>query len=201
MSGFNKLKKLPQLDMNPMVDMAFLLVSFFMMTTTFKTDAPIELTLPNSHADLKIPEKDIAVITIGKTGRFYFGIDSQFDRQKMLQFVAEHSDIQLNENQIKHFSLQSTFGVPLDQLGAFLELEAEERKAFEQNGIVVDSTKNELKQWILGARLANPQLRFAINADESVAYPYIHQCIETLRELNINRFSLITESPIDASES
>lgn len=201
MPKIKSLKKLPQLDMNPMVDMAFLLVSFFMMTTTFKTDSPAELTLPTSQADLKIPEKNICIITIEKTGQFYFGLDNKYDRRKTLQSVSQRTNIPFDENQLDNFSLLSSFGVSLDQLGTFLDLEGEDRKAFQQTGILVDSTQNELKQWLLAARMANPRLRFAINADEEVAYPHIHECIETLRDLNINRFNLITEAPIDDSDS
>ena len=201
MPRLKKLKKLPQLDMNPMVDMAFLLVSFFMMTTTFKTESPTEVNLPASQAKIKIPEKNICIISIGEEGDFFFGLDNKFDREKVLQIIENQTEYTFDAQQKKNFSLHNSLGVPLDELASFLSLEIEKRKIYQQKGIPIDSANNELKRWIIAARIANPRLRFAINADKAVEYPYIHQCIETLRDLNINRFNLITETIVDDSNS
>jgi len=81
MSKLRCIKKLPKLDMNPKVDMAFLLVSFFMMTTTFKADLPAEIIIPFSKAQLKLPDNDICTITIDAEGRVFIGLDNKFDRK------------------------------------------------------------------------------------------------------------------------
>lgn len=190
--GFRKLRKLPQLDMNPMVDMAFLLVSFFMMTTTFKTDSPVEISLPDSHSEIKIPEKNMATVTVGADGLIYFGIDNKFNRMKMIEVIGKQSDITFSKEQIDLFSLQSSFGVPIDELNDFL-ISKKLGKTYVQSGIPADTSQNELKKWILASRISNPNLRYSIHADESVKYPIIHQCIESFRDLNITRFNLITE--------
>ena len=201
MPDLRKLKKLPKLDMNPMVDMAFLLVSFFMMTTTFKTDTPTEVVIPESHAELKIPDKDICLITIGKEGDLFIGIDNKYDRMQMLDVVNKQNELRLNEDQREQFSLISSFGLPFSGLDAFLNLKKEERKEAEQAGIPLDTADNQFRQWIIAARIANPRLRFAIHADEEVSFPVINQCFETLRDLNITRFNLITDSKLDDPES
>ncbi len=201
MAEIKRLKKLPKLDMNPMVDMAFLLVSFFMMTTTFKTDTPTEIAIPYSLATLKIPDKDICMITIGKTGDVYLGIDNKFDRIQMLEIVEKQNGLQFSEEQKEQFSMISSFGVEFQDLTQFLTYSKEERKGVDQPGIPMDTLQNEFRQWIIAVRSANPRLRFAIHADQEVPFPTINMCFETLRDLNITRFNLITDTEIDDSDS
>lgn len=191
MGQIRKLKKLPQLDMNPMVDMAFLLVSFFMMTTTFKTETPGKIKLPSSHSEIRIPDNDLAVIIVSEEGKVFFGIDNKFKRSNMLDVISKQSDITFSQKQKQVFSLQNSFGTPLAKLPDFLNQIIQGKKGV-PTGIPLDSTNNELKKWILASRISNPKLRFSIHADESVAYPLINQCIESLRDLNITRFNLIT---------
>lgn len=200
MPDFKRLKKLPQLDMNPMVDMAFLLVSFFMMTTTFKTDTPTEVSIPISHADLKLPDMDVCLITIGKEGDLFFGIDNKYDRVKMLDVMAMQNELSFTEKEKEEFSLISSFGLPMSGLSQFLDLDKTDRKSIEQTGIPLDSANNEFRQWVIAARMANPRLRFAIKADKDVSYNTIHDCFETLRDLNITRFNLITDAEVDDSK-
>lgn len=179
--------------MNPMVDMAFLLVCFFMMTTTFKMDSPFELNLPESHSEIKIPEKDICMITVGKGGEVFIGLNNQFDRKEMLEFISQKEGIPFSSEQANLFSRLNSIGSPLEQLDGLLKMKLAHIKAFKQPGIPIDSSKNELKKWIVAARVANPRLRFAIEADEDLDYPTVHKLIESLRDLNITRFNLITD--------
>ena len=97
--------------MNPMVDMAFLLVCFFMMTTTFKSEMPIEISIPFARADLKIPDKNICTISIDKDGRAYLGLDNKYDRKQMLTYVSRQKGLTFSLDQAERFSLLSSFGV------------------------------------------------------------------------------------------
>ena len=105
------------------------------------------------------------------------------------------------EYESENFSMTSSFGMPVTQLQDFLTRPKEERKLFPQDGIPMDTIQNEFRQWVIAARLANPRLRFAVHADKEVPYPLIHQCFETLRDLNITRFNLITDAEIDDPDS
>lgn len=66
-----------KIDMTPMVDVAFLLLTFFMLTTQFRPPAEVEIVLPASHSVFKLPESDIMTITISKDNRLFLGFDSQ----------------------------------------------------------------------------------------------------------------------------
>ncbi|MCI0696267.1 biopolymer transporter ExbD [candidate division KSB1 bacterium] len=72
-----------KLDMTPMVDVAFLLLTFFMLTTQFKPPEDVTVELPSSHSAFKLPESDVMIITISKEGRIYLGLDAQSLRMKL----------------------------------------------------------------------------------------------------------------------
>lgn len=71
------------IDMTPMVDIAFLLLTFFMLTTQFKPPEEVEVILPNSASEIKLPETDVMTISIDSTKRIFLGFDSQKDMVRM----------------------------------------------------------------------------------------------------------------------
>ncbi len=70
-----------RMDMTPMVDVAFLLLTFFMLTTQFKPAEEVQIDLPTSHSEFKLPETDVLMITVSKEGRILMGVDSQILRE------------------------------------------------------------------------------------------------------------------------
>ncbi len=77
MPKFKKARVGIKIDMTPMVDVAFLLLTFFMLTTQFKPVEEVEIVLPSSHSPIKLPESDVAIITVGKGGQIFMGVDQQ----------------------------------------------------------------------------------------------------------------------------
>lgn len=65
------------IDMTPMVDVAFLLLTFFMLTTQFKPAEEVEIILPSSRSEAKLPETDVMTISVDSTKRIFLGFDSQ----------------------------------------------------------------------------------------------------------------------------
>lgn len=72
-----------RIDMTPMVDVAFLLLTFFMLTTQFRPPAEVDVMLPDSHSQIKLPETDVMTVTIDKDGALFLGVDSQYLRRKL----------------------------------------------------------------------------------------------------------------------
>lgn len=66
-----------KLDMTPMVDVGFLLLTFFMLTTQFKPSDVAEIILPSSHSAFKLPDADVMTVTVDKDGSVYLGFDAQ----------------------------------------------------------------------------------------------------------------------------
>jgi len=72
-----------RIDMTPLVDVAFLLLTFFMLTTQFKPQEEVTIVLPSSHSDFKLPESDVMTINIAEDGRIFLGLDSQILRGRL----------------------------------------------------------------------------------------------------------------------
>lgn len=72
-----------KMDMTPMVDVAFLLLTFFMLTTQFKPPESVQIELPSSHSAFKLPETDVMIITVTKDGRIFLGVDQQQLRERL----------------------------------------------------------------------------------------------------------------------
>jgi len=63
-----------KMDMTPFVDIAFLLLIFFMTTTSFKPPEPVQVKLPSSHVEIKVPESNVLVLSIGADGTLVFQV-------------------------------------------------------------------------------------------------------------------------------
>jgi biopolymer transport protein ExbD len=180
------------LDMTAMCDMAFLLLTFFMLTTKFKPQEAIMVDMPSSVSEIKLPEKDVMVISVDKKGDVFFGIDGQNTRMDLIDKMSKQYNIHFSDQEKQEFSLMPSFGVPVSSLKGVLNLSVEERNNLDQPGIPCDSVNNELSNWVKLARQANPQFRFAIKGDREVNYEVMDKVIATLQDQNINKFNLIT---------
>ena len=180
------------IDMTPMVDLAFLLVTFFMLTTKFAPEEPMAVDMPSSVSEIKLPDTDILTISISKEGSVFFNMDGKYNRQELLEKMGEKYNIQFSPEEVHSFSLMSSMGVPVGNLKQFLSMDNEQRKAVRQPGIPCDSLNNELSDWIVFSRITNPKLRIAIKGDQDADYPVVKNVINTLIERKVNRFNLIT---------
>ena len=194
MPKINMPKKSPVLDMTPMVDLAFLLVTFFILTTKFRPEEPVIVDTPSSISEIKLPERDIMLITIDKEGRVFFDVDGKKTRTTLIQKMGERYSINFTPEEVKRFSILSSFGMPMNNMKQLLNAKEGERQALHKQtpGIPTDSLKNELADWINQSRLANPSLRIAIKGDGQVNYPVVKEVIKTLQSQRINKFNLIT---------
>ncbi|MES2730309.1 MAG: biopolymer transporter ExbD [Bacteroidota bacterium] len=180
------------LDMTPMVDLAFLLVAFFMLTTQFAAEAPVTVHIPKSTDHVEA-STNMLTLLISKEGKVFYDMDNQLKRAALIQEIGIKYGIHFNQRQIADFSTMNFFGMDIRQLPGFLSLSSEERKLVTQSGIPIEEANNQLAYWLVYSRMVNPQLRIAIKGDEAAAYPLVKKLIHTLQDNNINRFGLITD--------
>lgn len=179
------------LDMTAMCDMAFLLLTFFILTTKFKPQEPVAVDIPSSRSERVVPSDSIMIITVDKNGAIFFGIDNQNHRRELIEKIANGSNISLTEGEKEKFSTLETFGIPLKDLKTYLNMPG--TKMLEnQPGIPVDSLNNELRNWIVFAKQVNPGLKIAIKGDRDSDYKFAKDVIATMQDMNLNQFSFVT---------
>jgi biopolymer transport protein ExbD len=190
-------KKATSIDMTAMCDVAFLLLTFFILTATAKLPEPLPVDTPSSTVQTKLPENDLATLTVGKK-KVFFGVKGKEVRLKTLDFMAQKYNITFTEKEKLEFSLMEEFGVPIEALKQILAMSGSDRnKEGLQPGIPHDSINNQLKDWIYTARQANidvsdKELNFAIKGDAREEYPQIKKIMDILQDQKINSFNLVT---------
>jgi len=180
------------LDMTAMCDMAFLLLTFFMLATKFTPEQQAVVDLPSSNAEVKLPEADMVTIAVQKDGAVFFSVDGQPTRRLMFDAMSEKYGMTFSESEKKEFENLEEIGLPFNQLKSVLNMDEDDRKGIKYVGVPIDSAKNELADWIRFARTSDRPLRFAVKGDKDVNYPVIESVIATFQNQNINKFNLIT---------
>jgi len=191
-------RKSTNVDMTAMCDVAFLLLTFFMLATKFKPDEPVTVVTPNSISEIPLPDADIMMITIDANGRVFFSIDNKNVRRALIEDINEYKGLNLSEQEMNLFAIGASIGTPFNELKSYLSAPPEQQREYDKNtsGIPTDTTvnseQNELAAWIRTARNNNPKVRITINADAKAAYPDIKKVINTLAGWKIFKFNLIT---------
>ena len=161
-------RKSTWVDMTAMCDVAFLLLTFFMLTSNFTKKEPVLVATPSSISEIKIPETNIMTVLVDKTGKVYFGIDGQDKRQQLIEKMGTAYNVTFTPDEIKRYTVLDLVGNPIQAMKTYLNLKPEIRDIPTNNlGIPADSTDNQFKEWVKSAREVNPDLRIAIKADES----------------------------------
>lgn len=184
------------IDMTAMCDVAFLLLTFFILTATARQPEALPVDTPSSTVQTKLPESDLATITIGE-GKVFFGVSGQNVRIRTLEMMSEKYGVPFTAEEKKQFALIEGFGVPIESLNSIINMKSADRIKAGQPGIPKDSTNNQLADWIQSARLATheiakKELNIAIKGDAKEEYPEIKRVMDILQNQKINSFNLVT---------
>ena len=186
-------RKSTWVDMTAMCDVAFLLLTFFILTSNFIQKELVQVVTPTSISEIKVPEVNVMNILVGKDGKVVLGIDNEKYRRELLDKIAKAYSLTFTPKQIEAFGLSNTFGVPVNYLGSVLDMNPEKRYHPENViGIPSDSTNNQFKEWVRYARQVNPLIKIVIKADKDTPYKKIKDVLGTLQGLNEIRYQLIT---------
>ena len=217
MPKINMPKSAPAIDMTPMVDLAFLLVTFFMLSANFRSTEPVQVDTPSSISDVIIP-KNVIMVTVDQGGRIFFNITGTASRQDLLARMGEKYKVQFTAEQKDNFLKMTSFGCSMREMPAYLDMSSEERQRLVGKegyvGIPADSTRNELRDWIsLGNTIAmqygkisyeesltkDPNViaddfkpKFVLKVDSKAVYVYAKNVIDIFRDLKLNNLNFVT---------
>ncbi|RHR58790.1 biopolymer transporter ExbD [Parabacteroides sp. AF17-28] len=181
------------IDMTAMSDVTVLLLTFFMLTSTFIQKEPVVVSTPSSVSEIKIPETNILSILVDPDGKVFMSLDKQEDKANVLKLLGKDFGIRFTDKEIYNFSLQPSFGVPIQNMQEYLNMPSDEQdRLMKDYGIPTDSINNQFKLWVQHAREVNRDLVIAIKADQDTPYPKIKNIMNTLQDLRENRYNLIT---------
>lgn len=189
-------RKSTAVDMTAMCDVAFLLLTFFILTTKFRPQEAVQIDIPASTAQIPIPERDIMMFQISPDGRLFFGLDDQPTRLELLDKLGETYGITFTAKQKDAFRTLETWGMDIRALPDFLDKSVSDRTAMTQPGLNIDTTggQHQVEDLILFSRQANNNIRIAIKGDKATEYRHFNRLINALQNRKVNKFNLITSA-------
>ena len=180
-------------DMTAMCDVAFLLLTFFILTTEFKQPDVEDIVTPSSISKSKLTEGDNTMtISVTKDGRYYFSpTNNPSQRVELLETMGEKYNITFTEQEKTAFQNTQFVGVPVAQLKAFLQLPEDQRKKY-KGSIPMDSANTQLVEWVQNNAKINREAKLAVKGDGSASYDKFKVLFEGLRDIEFYEFVLVT---------
>ena len=189
-------KKVADTDMTPFVDIAFLILTFFIMATKMKPPEPVEITTPYSVSSKALEAKDALMIEMDKDNRVFFTINTERQQDNDLKYqliknLNQTRNLGLTETEMRSFVRNPTVGVPFNQLKQYLSYPEDQRKNVKQTGIpVTDSLNNELYYWVRDgiSVFAGRTINYMVKGDDNAKYPVFKGVIDALRKNDQNKY-------------
>lgn len=192
-------------DMTPFVDVAFLILAFFIMATKFKPQEAVQITTPRSVSADKLKEENAVHVNFDPNGRVFFSMSvknpskDQAVIQQTIQEINNRRQLGLTDANIASFVKTPTVGVPFNELKRYLSTPEDQRASYNMKGIPVDSTNNELADWVGAAKSTfysydrSMQVFYMIKGDNKAKYPAFNGVLDAMRKNDQYSFKLITD--------
>ncbi len=185
------------IDMTAMCDVAFLLLSFFILTTKFKPAEAVDVTPPTSVSSKAAPQKDAFTVSIDKLGRIFIDMSDEM-KGDVIDQLGTARNIKFSPDDVKAFKLATFVGAPINQINQFDRLTPEQLKTVKLEGVPADTSNNELQAWINAAINAykdkGVKLNFLIKGDDNSKYPAFKSVIEAFKKNEVFKYQLITNA-------
>jgi biopolymer transport protein ExbD len=191
-------RKSTAVDMTAMCDVAFLLLSFFILTTKFKPPDDLAVTTPKSVSTKPVDAKRVVQIIMDKDGKAYFSVgdESVDEKQEIIEAVDQMKSLGLTSQEKAAFARAGSFvGVPFTMLKSYLQLTPAQVKNYKQPGIPLDTANNEMTIWMRAAVTAfqGKQMNLFVKGDNNAKYPTFKGIIDAFKKNEQLKFSMITD--------
>ncbi len=192
-------RKSTAVDMTAMCDVAFLLLSFFILATKQKPPEVLSVQTPNS-VSTKVASDKAILITLTKDGRTFLMLGEDAKKKEVLANINETKGLGLSPAELQKWGKQQFIGAPLNQIKGTLAL-ATEPNAATMPGIPTDSTNNEMIDWIRSvanvfavAQVDQKELEkiLLVKGDNEALYPKFKSIKEAFKKNEIYKFQIVT---------
>jgi biopolymer transport protein ExbD len=192
-------KSSTKIDMTAMCDVSFLLLTFFVLTSTAKTPEVHPVDLPNSTKETKIPTSDIVTLTVDED-KVFFGLSGRDDKIDVLERMGKEYNIEFTNEEVEKFTTMENFGVDIRELKQLLAKPVGELMKPENhtNGVPFkDSLNDQLSAWVRNSRESTwarkkDFVKVAIKGDAEEKFGTVNKVVQILQEQRQNRFYLVT---------
>lgn len=200
-------RKSTDFDMTPFVDVAFLILTFFILATKFKPPEAVPINPPGSVSADALEEKDAVLVTLDSIGRVFFTLQTDKPeeddlKRTVIENMNKTRGLGLTEAEMASFVKNSTIGVPISKVKSYLALSEDEQKSYRAEGIpIMDSASNELYYWVRDAvsAFAGRPLNYMVKGDSKAKYPAFKNVLSAFKRNEIFKFKLVTAAE-DAPE-
>lgn len=181
-------------DMTAMTDVAFLLLTFFILTAEFRKPEVEGIVEPSSVSKARLTEGDNTMtISVTEDGRYYFSPSTNPEqRLKLLEAMGEKYKVTFTDAEKAVFVNEMFIGVPMAQLKAFLNLSEDQRKAYKGNSVPLTADNRQLIDWVQISQKINNDVKLAVKGDSKASYDKFKAVFEGLRDIEFYKFVLVT---------
>lgn len=195
-------RKSTMVDMTAMCDVSFLLLTFFILTAKFRPHQPVVIDIPSSKSEYKLPDP-LMTISVDREGKVYYSLSSpklKLDaiNNMVERYGAKYPAIQnMTEQQKNTFAGMEMMGFDVQQLPQVLDQGSKYIETLTSEtmpGVPIDSVNNQLQDWVMAGRYADPNMRIAIKGDGNSNIETVQEVIKILTSetVNVHTFNLIT---------
>jgi biopolymer transport protein ExbD len=188
-------RKSTNIDMTAMCDVAFLLLSFFILATKTKPPEAVAVVTPTS-VSTKVVSDEAIIVTLAKDGKVFLMLSDRKHKDAIIDDINKTKALGLTAGEISKLKKQDFIGMPFNKLKSFLQL-SEAIAPAKMDGIPSDSTNNELADWIksvsnayAGESIEN--LNLLVKGDNMAKYPAFKNIKQAFKKSEIFKFKIVT---------
>ena len=190
-------RKSTAIDMTAMCDVAFLLLSFFILATKQKPPEVLAVQTPSSVSSKAVPDKSI-IITLTKEGKAFLMLGDETKKADILNNINTSKGLNLSAAELAKWTKTEFIGLPLNQIKSSLSLSSP-LAADKMPGIPIDSTNNEMTDWMrsitnvyAGGDQSKLEQMILVKGDNAALYPVFKNIKEAFKKTDIFKFRIVT---------
>lgn len=192
-------RKSTNVDMTAMCDVAFLLLTFFILATKQKPPEVLAVTPPSSVSSKAAPDKSI-LVTMTADGKVFLTLGDETKKDAIIDDFNKAKNLGLTGSELAKLKKSEFIGLPASKLKSAMASN-KVISPTEMDGIPTDSTNNELADWVRSVTNAYAggdqkvlEKMLLVKGDNAAVYPIFKQVKQAFKKNQIFKFRIVTNS-------